>query len=538
YQELKADVDSTRLLTIEPAESQDEPIICRLDNIEFCEKPKYEALSYMWGNEYNQSSIMVNGCNVLVRQNLLDALRYLRSQARKLPIWIDALCINQEDIMERNRQLRIMHHIYFRASTVVIWLGARYLQFQYLTPDLLARRAEVISTTLGDSVETVAEDGDEANKRAEEMEFVEALSKDGYWQRLWIIQEVGQAESLVICFGAFQPMQWDEYIHLMRMHNIGDDGPLRLDRLRRNADKGALTFRRLLYDHQEAICTEQRDKIYGLVGLAADAHGFPMDYKKPRIQVWKDVMHFMNGRKLVDSTEIMQFGAMVKRLVIGDDCTPLMQVLRPALAHTDVSVSANADIYPTFKLSGVVLGQIVQVGATTTAIIGQLSTVDSWNQKVQENFHWDVEQAQMESRMLQRAILDPSIGRECFNHVGNVRWLMHYDQSKSRRYKFPENEALCSYFRNHEDRLKDPTTAIRSNATNTEPSVYQLYKRTNGNPARTNWRMGIVSYLAEEEDLIVWMPDIRQAIVVRCYRDDPGWVCSQVIGTAWITDDV
>ncbi|KAI4597335.1 hypothetical protein KJ359_004441 [Pestalotiopsis sp. 9143b] len=424
YQELKADVDCIRLLTIEPAQDQDAPIVCRLDAFEFGEKPKYEALSYMWGSENNQASIVVNGFSISVRQNLLGALRYLRSQARDLPIWIDALCINQEDVTERNRQLRIMHHIYFRASMVIVWLGESYSKFQHLLPPRQGQSAKVEPMMQDESICNISEADDdyEAAKKTKEVELVQTLSKDGYWQRLWIIQEVGQAENISICFCSFEPMQWHHFIHLMRMHNIGNDGPLRLERLRHNADEGALTFRRLLYDHQAAVCSEPRDKIYGLVGLAADAHGFPMDYTKPLIEVWKDVMIFTNERKLIDSSELMRFGAMVKSLLMGQDCSPLKQILRPPMAHTRHITPSDVQNHSTFHLKGAVLGQIVHVGPTTTEMISQVSTVDAWNQQVQENYRWDVEEAQRESKRLQRAILNSTVNRECYNHMGNIQW--------------------------------------------------------------------------------------------------------------------
>lgn len=536
YNELKTGVDCIRLLSIEPAQDQDAPIICRLNAFEFGERPKYEALSYMWGSESNHSSIVVNGGSVSVRQNLLEALRYLRSQARDLPIWIDALCINQKDVTERNRQLRIMHHVYFRASMVIIWLGESYSKFQNLVTPRQGQRTKVEAMLQDENIGSIAEADDEAAKKTKEVELVQTLSKDGYWQRLWIIQEVGQAENILICFCSFQPMQWQHFIHLMRMHNIGDDGPLRLERLRHNADEGSLTFRRLLYDHQAAVCSEPRDKIYGLVGLAADAHGFPMDYTKPLIEVWKDVMIFTNERKLIDSSELIRFGAMVKSLLMNKDCTPLEQILRPPMAHACYIDPSDVQNHSIFHLKGVVLGQIIHVGPTTTEIICQLSTVDAWNQQVQENYRWDVEEAQKESRTLQRAILSSTVDRECYNHMGNIQWSTFVSTEEQRMVYREQNKALASYL----GTLKDAATAIYFNTATKGTSMFQLHRKTNyyGQPVRTPWRFGIASCQAEEGDLIVWTRDIRQAMVVRCCRGDPGSALSQIVGTAWVTEDV
>ena len=78
---------------------------------------------------------------------------------------------------------------------------------------------------------------------------------------------------------------------MVTLHNSRSDGPLRLNHLLREKYISSHTLRRLLQDHQAALCKEPRDKIYGLVGLAADANGFPhMNYNMPLIEIWKDTM--------------------------------------------------------------------------------------------------------------------------------------------------------------------------------------------------------------------------------------------------------
>lgn len=94
-------------------------------------------------------------------------------------------------------------------------------------------------------------------------------------------------------------------------------GPSKLDRHRKERYSGSHTFPRLLVDHKAAQCKEPRDKIYGLVGLAADARGFPMDYQKPLIDVWVDTMEFVNRRQLVSEANMIPFGKLVKNLLMG-----------------------------------------------------------------------------------------------------------------------------------------------------------------------------------------------------------------------------
>ncbi|KAG4428493.1 hypothetical protein IFR05_016021 [Cadophora sp. M221] len=104
--------------------------------------PKYEALSYAWGSEYANESISIDGKSLVIRSNLAAALRQFRqdfassafsqpSWHQHLPrrmrnyrrIWIDAICINQADVDERNQQIQLMCHIYTHCSRLIVWLG-------------------------------------------------------------------------------------------------------------------------------------------------------------------------------------------------------------------------------------------------------------------------------------------------------------------------------------------------------------------------------------------------------------------------------
>lgn len=85
----------------------------------------YEALSYVWGSVVDKpETITVNGAKELpITTNLSSALRYLRYPAEERVLWVDAICINQEDLTERGHQVAYMHRIYQQATTVQIWLG-------------------------------------------------------------------------------------------------------------------------------------------------------------------------------------------------------------------------------------------------------------------------------------------------------------------------------------------------------------------------------------------------------------------------------
>jgi hypothetical protein len=116
-----ADLNEIRLLDLQPRRSGG-GIKCTMRHVRLSEEPQYEALSYMWGPK-NYRKIEVNGAVFAVRQNLQNALLELRLEKNTRTLWIDAICINQDDISERNHQVTQMGMIYKNAVRCVAWLG-------------------------------------------------------------------------------------------------------------------------------------------------------------------------------------------------------------------------------------------------------------------------------------------------------------------------------------------------------------------------------------------------------------------------------
>ncbi|TVY45651.1 Heterokaryon incompatibility protein 6,OR allele [Lachnellula occidentalis] len=143
------DMNSIRLIYLEPwRRDPDEPLRCQLRTASLDTLPPYEAISYAWGEPIFSREILVDGGlelaitpslggalqrmrgNVpLGLRNSLQRMRrgisrrgHLSSSVRIL--WADAICINQQDIDERSRQVQSMRKIYQRASRVLVWLDS------------------------------------------------------------------------------------------------------------------------------------------------------------------------------------------------------------------------------------------------------------------------------------------------------------------------------------------------------------------------------------------------------------------------------
>ncbi|KAK8137540.1 heterokaryon incompatibility protein-domain-containing protein [Apiospora sp. TS-2023a] len=107
-----------------PASAPDEPIQGRLRVIPLDGSQKFTALSYVWGSyAATPQYITCDGTRLNVTSNCHSALGHMRNTLGTFTIWIDAVCINQEDEPEKMAQIPLMGDIYSIAETVYIWLG-------------------------------------------------------------------------------------------------------------------------------------------------------------------------------------------------------------------------------------------------------------------------------------------------------------------------------------------------------------------------------------------------------------------------------
>jgi hypothetical protein len=87
------------------------------------EEPIYDALSYVWGTVVYDRSFECPTGIVMITKSLDVALQRLRSPEKIQHIWADGICINQQNILERESQVKLMGLVYTQAKMVKIWLG-------------------------------------------------------------------------------------------------------------------------------------------------------------------------------------------------------------------------------------------------------------------------------------------------------------------------------------------------------------------------------------------------------------------------------
>lgn len=131
YRPLREGPNNIRLVQILPGIG-DAAIICQVFQYTLRNEKAfglYEALSYVWGDFNNPHDILIRNSEdaeyrgFRVTHNLYGALRRLRDPDLPRTFWIDAICINQDDLQERAMQVMIMARIYAYAMSVSVWLG-------------------------------------------------------------------------------------------------------------------------------------------------------------------------------------------------------------------------------------------------------------------------------------------------------------------------------------------------------------------------------------------------------------------------------
>lgn len=85
--------------------------------------PPYTAVSYTWNGESRDHHLLVDGSNIKITQNVKKALPHLIRSAKTQHLWIDGVCINQEDDEEKAIQVPLMKEIYTLSQECLVWLG-------------------------------------------------------------------------------------------------------------------------------------------------------------------------------------------------------------------------------------------------------------------------------------------------------------------------------------------------------------------------------------------------------------------------------
>jgi hypothetical protein len=279
YVPLDEVANEIRVLFVPPAQDRSVPLITHLAHCPL--NPCYMALSYTWGVESATSEIVVNGQRMMVRPNLEKALRSLRHETKILVIWIDAICINQADISECNRQLRRMATIYGAAVGVVSYLGER-VEYCDVALDFLRHVQGPVMKMNSERHWDIGEDQKIGPDQYPRMcAALYKLLTGPYFRRAWVIQEVAFASNPLIACCAQE--RWDTSLRMLdkatyNLFSMLQNDPVLACQMMQampdiHVDLDELSYCRKLFYFRHII-SRGADNYYGTCRMRENAPGF------------------------------------------------------------------------------------------------------------------------------------------------------------------------------------------------------------------------------------------------------------------------
>ncbi|KAL0942992.1 heterokaryon incompatibility protein [Colletotrichum truncatum] len=429
YQPLQNTRRDIRLLEIDFHDAAADRIKCSIIHDTLDDDPQFTALSYVWGDAAQPRSILLEGQEVSVTQNLFRALQRLAkfSKPQVSKLWIDALCINQADDEEKAHQVQLMGRIYSSASQVLIWLGPEddasvdalhQLSLLGSTFEDLKARPDYGPVVCQAFVKTVLEfSGTSLN-----FAHIQTLFRRPWWTRVWVIQEALLAKQAYVLIGdhakdwkeirgAWSAFEWmilyvntdPKYRPVYEILNevyfkiahftqgeTAEDGTRKLaslfDTVFFSAAGGAIQS------------TDPRDRIYGLFGLLTerDKAKIPVDYS---CHMTLERLLFFTTKALIEDhgPDILCYRRPTLLSVGGPswtvDWTSKMIATIGGFNHGSNNYDASKGTVwspktfdatfedPAIRLWGVVVGHVKDVGGVLESTVDSPSYIDdcrSW----------------------------------------------------------------------------------------------------------------------------------------------------------------
>jgi len=265
-------------------------LACSLHSYKIDEAPQYYAISYAWGPRNLTRGILCDGQRLKVSPHLLAGLRSIRAlYGSHMCLWVDAICIQQDNNKEKAALVRNMDNIFRDAMAVLVWLG-REANRSKLAMQFIPRLLECLKHATG----LVVPDRRSLHELGLPRRIDPVWLALGYLQlrrwfrRVWIIQEIGVAQNATVICGREQ-LPFQMFIDL---ENGLRDTTLDTLLPRGMAAREKRLFARytwdaVLYAHEMKqnkrlawtelfhfagglLCKERVDRVYGLLGLVPE----------------------------------------------------------------------------------------------------------------------------------------------------------------------------------------------------------------------------------------------------------------------------
>ncbi|KAK8016348.1 HET-domain-containing protein [Apiospora rasikravindrae] len=327
--------DAIRLLELYPGPMPAIPLMGSLivTTLRACEADlinHYTALSYVWGDPAPADTITLAGgsAKLGITANLSAALKDIRHTSEVMTVWVDAVCINQADVLERNRQVGLMREIYSYAASTIIYLGP-------LSPGMsliFDTAVEMKQQRMGLQDSSPSHEGEAEDKRVEEVvvdddnensddhdrrrllwrAVEEDLCRLPWFGRGWVFQELMLSRDPRIQCGRSH-LRWDDVLDAVRpIVRLVESGSILdvLDTAHGNGVRVNRELYNLVLARRGCHVTDPRDLFYSLMGLASDHEVYRKflipDYSRPVREVYIAAARYMQQQMGLSS--FLQFG--------------------------------------------------------------------------------------------------------------------------------------------------------------------------------------------------------------------------------------
>ena len=311
YEPLCAD-DSIRLIVLNSAKDVETPPICSIIQRRRSELQglgvEYHAISYAWGKQEFSHNLEIKYRHdvsyLRITSNVNTILRHLRARNGKSRyMWIDAICLNQDDETEKAHQIRNMGCIYRDAKQVDIWLGLREQVVTSRVIDFFKEASSVPGTTHNEVSEIIVRlimkhipsEDPTGIFRAPGFRDVVSFFEASWFTRRWVIQEACLARHALVHCGKDNSIRLTvlrqaavKFLHLdVSSYEINMTTYLHMPTAK-------LNILECLWKFHEAACLEPRDRVASLLGLVSDRDGFDINYSAP----WTEIYHTVASSSL------------------------------------------------------------------------------------------------------------------------------------------------------------------------------------------------------------------------------------------------
>lgn len=286
--------------------------------LEASERVEYQAVSYTWGDPPANHIIELNGTSFSVRRNLWAFLRQARANGVTGFLWIDAICIDQTTIGERNHQVGMMGAIYSQAKCVIVWLGEGSDEHR-----------SYLAKMFDDCIKHGR--SKDYEMKNDNFEMVKEFLYMPYWRRAWIVQEYYLASRKDIWYGELRVdqrrlkiMQFVLYDDIL-FHITPAASLWRTQERLHSEDTGRIgggfqKFLTLMHLMLHLQCADLRDRVFAILPLLTCEErkelGINPDYSKTPTDLFLDVATRL--RKGVDEKSYLNYFEDLERVLEPD----------------------------------------------------------------------------------------------------------------------------------------------------------------------------------------------------------------------------